>query len=325
MERRGMTTAEVTARAENSDSPRPRRRGLGLGSNPVVLKELRGRMRGARAFIVLTVYLALMSGFTALLYMLAASARDLYGFTSGGQIGRTLFVGIFAVELFLVTFIAPAFTAGAISGERERQTYDLLRTTLLPARALVVGKMLSALAYVLLLILAAVPLQSIAFFFGGVSEVEVILSLVIFVVSAIFLGAVGIYFSAAQPRTLSANVTTYAVTLAITFGPALLLVVLSALIAPRLSTLPISTQTALTYGALALAITNPLSTAFLSQSFLLQNQGAGLVTVPLVDLSSGTTAQLTIISPWLPFTVFYLLLALFFIVRAVRRVNRIDV
>ena len=28
--------------------------------NPVMLKELRGRMRGARAFVVLTVYLLLM-------------------------------------------------------------------------------------------------------------------------------------------------------------------------------------------------------------------------------------------------------------------------
>lgn len=28
--------------------------------NPVVLKELRGRMRGARAFVVLTIYLSLV-------------------------------------------------------------------------------------------------------------------------------------------------------------------------------------------------------------------------------------------------------------------------
>ena len=129
-------------------------------------------MRGARAFVVLTVYLTLMSGFTALLYMISSSTKDIYGFTSGGTIGRYLFFGIVGIELFLVTFIAPAFTAGAISGERERQTYDLLKTTLLPARALIVGKMTSALSYVFLLLLAAIPLQSIAFLFGGVTEAE---------------------------------------------------------------------------------------------------------------------------------------------------------
>src|SRR3954463_4400854 len=169
------------ATAEISEAPaRPVRQGkIRLVRNPVVLKELRGRMRGMRAFVVMTIYLALMSGFTTLLYVLYSSSLNYYGFTSGGTIGRVLFVGIVGVELFLVTFIAPTFTAGAISGERERQTYDLLRTTLLPARSLVVGKLISALSYVLLLLLAAIPLQSIAFLFGGVTESEVVLSFVI--------------------------------------------------------------------------------------------------------------------------------------------------
>ena len=34
-----------------------------IATNPVVLKELRGRMRGNRAFIILTGYIALMSAF----------------------------------------------------------------------------------------------------------------------------------------------------------------------------------------------------------------------------------------------------------------------
>ena len=37
--------------------------------NPVVLKELRGRMRGARAFVVLTVYLVLLGAFSSLVYV----------------------------------------------------------------------------------------------------------------------------------------------------------------------------------------------------------------------------------------------------------------
>src|SRR5438876_11937537 len=118
---------------------------------PGVLKELRGRMRGMRAFVVLTVYLTLMSGFVTLLYVLNASWMSNPGSAAGANIGRLLCAGIVGTELFLVTFIAPTFTAGAISGERERQTYDLLRTTLLPARSLVLGKLVSALSYVFLL------------------------------------------------------------------------------------------------------------------------------------------------------------------------------
>jgi hypothetical protein len=41
-----------------------------LRINPVALKELRGRMRGARAFVVLTIYLTLMSAFAMLVYLI---------------------------------------------------------------------------------------------------------------------------------------------------------------------------------------------------------------------------------------------------------------
>src|SRR5690606_31149931 len=98
------------------------------------------------------------------------------------------------IEMMLVAFIAPAFTAGAISGEREHQTYELLRTTLLAPSKLVLGKLLAALFYVLLLLLAAVPLQSIAFFFGGVAETEVILAFVILFVTALLFCTMGLYF-----------------------------------------------------------------------------------------------------------------------------------
>jgi ABC-type transport system involved in multi-copper enzyme maturation permease subunit len=298
-----------------------------LASNPVVLKELRGRMRGARAFVVITVYLALMSGFTTLLYVINASVRDFYGQTSSGVIGRTLFTGIVGIELFLVTFIAPAFTAGAISGERERQTYDLLRTTLLPARSFVLGKMVSALAYIVLLLIAAIPLQSIAFLFGGVTEQEVILAFIILAVTSITLGAVGLYFSARTPRTLTANVMTYGTALVITIGVPLIAWVISYILAPWLNangfaSLPYPVQAAGTYLLLFIYSTNPLMTAFLTRDFLLNNQAVGIFQQPLITTSGSYT--LTLVSPWIIFTVLYLIVSLVLIILTVRRVRRID-
>ncbi|MFN8375727.1 MAG: hypothetical protein U0694_23005 [Anaerolineae bacterium] len=76
--------------------------------------------------------------------------------------GRLLFAGIVGIELLLIIFIAPSFTAGSITGERERKTYDLLQTTLMSSPMFVIGKLESALSYVLLLLLSAIPLQSIA-------------------------------------------------------------------------------------------------------------------------------------------------------------------
>ncbi|MBC8170872.1 MAG: hypothetical protein H7X77_04350, partial [Anaerolineae bacterium] len=131
-------------------------------ANPVMLKELRERMRGARAFAVITVYLSLMSAFTVLLYIAYSPFNRGISTSVTGELGRVLFAGIVGIELVLIIFIAPAFTAGAVTGERERKTYDLLQITLLPRPSFIIGKLESALGYVFLLLLAAIPLQSIA-------------------------------------------------------------------------------------------------------------------------------------------------------------------
>lgn len=318
-----MTTAELSPAP--IAPPRTRRVNFRPFRNPVVLKELRGRMRGMRAFVVLTVYLALMSGFVTLLYVLYSSSLSYYGYASGGQIGRVLFIGIVGTELFLVTFIAPTFTAGAISGERERQTYDLLRTTLLPARSLVIGKLVSALSYVFILLLAAIPLQSIAFLFGGVTETEVILAFVILVVTAIALGSVGIYFSAIMQRTLTASIMTYGFALFVTLGLPLIVFVVVSLLGPMLFAMTPSAgvQTVLFYGLGALVSTNPLATALTTEVLLVNNQTVGFFNHSISG--TGWAQQLPAVSPWIVFTILYLLVSFVLVTLAIRRVKRIEI
>ena len=115
--------------------------------NPVMVKELRGRMRGVRGFAIISVFLTLMSFFTILLYLLRVPAG---GVVVTGDLGRELFIGVLFIELMLIIFIVPALTAGAITTERERKTYDLLQTTLITKATFVVGKMQSALGYIVL-------------------------------------------------------------------------------------------------------------------------------------------------------------------------------
>ena len=93
-----------------------------------------------------------------------------------------------------------------------------MQTTLITKATFVVGKMQSALGYIVLLLLSAIPLQSIAFLFGGVSEAELILALLVLLVSAIALGAFGMFFSSITERTLAATIRSYTVAIAITVG-----------------------------------------------------------------------------------------------------------
>jgi hypothetical protein len=288
--------------------------------NPVMLKELRGRMRGVRAFVVLTVYLGLMSGFTALLYLVYTPVNRSTGSAAAGEVGRVLFMGVVGIELMLIIFIAPAFTAGAITGERERQTYDLLRTTLLATSSFVIGKLESALSYVLLLLLAAIPLQSIAFLFGGVSELELILAFVLLTVTGITLGTVGIFFSAIAPRTLTASVRAYTSTLVATFiAPLVLTIVVNFLSSALRTTSPI-VESILIYVRDFLTSLNPIATALTTQQLLIDKQVLGFFTDTLA--TDGSTIPR--VSPWITFTIIYLVVATILIVLSVRRMRKLE-
>src|SRR5437868_4311345 len=89
-----------------------------LAANPMINKELRGRMRSARSIIVMTIYLTLLSLFCLVFYWLIDSTSR-YSSPYDAHIGRDLLYAIVIFETLLVMFLAPAFTVGAISSERE--------------------------------------------------------------------------------------------------------------------------------------------------------------------------------------------------------------
>jgi len=190
---------------------------LRLGWNPIIIKELRSRMRGARAFIILTAFLLLLGLVSYGLYRIMAATSGRYGGRPllSAHVGQAIFTALAFFELLLVCFITPALTAGIISGERERLTYDMLLATPLRPHSVLWGKFISALVYVLLLIFAAVPMASLVFIFGGVAPEDLVGVLIILLTTAVTFGAVGLFFSALLGRTVRATVITYAVIIAL--------------------------------------------------------------------------------------------------------------
>lgn len=290
--------------------------------NPVMVKELRGRMRGIRGFAIITVFLTLMSFFTMLLYLLRVPQG---GVVVTGELGRLLFIGVLFIELMLIIFIVPALTAGAITSERERKTYDLLQTTLITKATFVVGKMQSALGYIVLLLLSAIPLQSIAFLFGGVSESELILALLVLAVSAVTLGAFGMFFSSITERTLSATVRSYTVAIVITIGlPVLALIFFQGAygnvvnnIATKISDNP-RDEAAMIYADMIATSLNPITATVYSQQMLIDHQQ--LVTMRVTLSSNGAT--IPILSPWVLLTITYLSVTALLVWIAIRRMER---
>jgi ABC-type transport system involved in multi-copper enzyme maturation permease subunit len=214
------------------------------GISAVSIKELRSRMRGRRAFIVLTIYLMLLALFAFAIYVYlkqqAATNTNFGGFPRpdtgfpgwpSGQtlangtalsagIGHGIFGGLLFLETLLVLVLAPAFTTGAISLEREKQTLDLLVTTPLSTLGMVIGKLFSALIYVFLLIIASIPLASLVFVFGAVGPDDLVRAYVFLFALAFGMGALGLFVSALVKRTQTATVITFVLVLVLSIGTA---------------------------------------------------------------------------------------------------------
>lgn len=272
-------------------------------------------MRGARAFIVLTTYLLLVGAFVFLMYLLFSVNN-----TSPGDArlaGQAVFFTLVSIQIFVVIFMAPAFTSGAISGEKERQTFELLRTTLLSPRNYVIGKAISALSYVFLLLFSSIPLISMAFMMGGVSWVEVIISQVLLLVASVTFAMMGLYFSSRMKTTLGATVATYLTTFILIVAIPIVVLFATAILSPiGILTSSQVFEAIIAYGGVALSTTNLPATMIISEAFLIIDNA-------IWGISPGTPPGYWVPSPWYGSLVMHTLIAWVFFRWTVSRVKRI--
>ncbi|MEP6776477.1 MAG: ABC transporter permease subunit [Chloroflexota bacterium] len=294
-----------------------------MPANPVIVKELRGRMRGWRSVAILVIYLLILSLVTWLTFLAAGSYsnNNYYGGQSS-QIGKTIFGVLVGFQTIMVALLTPAFTAGAITSEREQKTYDLLMTTLLPARSVIFGKLGAALAWVALLILAVAPLQSLAFMFGGVSPEEVILSQVVLLMAAVLFASIGIFWSTVVKSSVASNVLTYGT------------ILLQLLVMPFLyylfvtifnggysaSGASIQDHASFWYVSGVVLSFHPFIAMSLSEAFFLQGQSLFIYTSS--DIWQGHS--LFVISPWLIFCIEAPLVSALLVAISIRRVKPIQ-
>ena len=198
------------------------------GIAAIGVKELRGRMRGRRAFIILTIYLLLLAGFALMVETLIERSYSTNFGQSSAFASASVGQGIFAALLMLMTlqvvFLAASSTAGSISLEREKQTLELLVTTPISSLAIVIGKLLSALVYVFLLIFASLPLMAVVFVYGGVGPEDVLRGYAVLVATALGLGAFGLLCSSLVKRTTAATAITIFGVLTVTIGTVFVLI-----------------------------------------------------------------------------------------------------
>ncbi len=287
--------------------------------HPVITKELKGRMRGKQGFIILGAYLSFISFFISLIYVLIVSESSVsIGDPSFLQtVGKVIFSTVVLLELLMLAFIGPALTAGAISSEREHRTIDLLKTSLLSPCSLVFGKLSSSVVFLLLLIFTALPVESLAFFLGGVGAEEMIVSTLMLVVTAVFFCTLGLFFSSISQRTLLSTVFSYA-SILLSFIVFIFLLFFIGMLG-SINARSVITETVLTTAAWFIFSINPFFAATISEIILIDEQSLWLTSSNLF----GTTS-FPLPSPWIIYVIFNILLSVLLITLSIYFVKRPD-
>lgn len=199
-----------------------------LQPNPIIVKELRSRMRGGRPYLILSGYLLGLCLICYGVIRIFEAQAQTGAVIISAHVGQGLFAALALAETLLITFLTPALTAGAVSSEREQLTYDLLLATPLRPGRILSGKLIAALSYVLLLIFAAVPLGSVILLFGGVAPRDLLKVLLLLLSIALAAGMLGLLCSTIARRTLRATIMTYLIIMIVIVGAYLIVAVRTA-------------------------------------------------------------------------------------------------
>jgi len=189
--------------------------------NPVYKKELQINVRSIKLPVMIIFFNMMLTLIGLIVFYDIISLTEIEANISYSS-AITLYQLLVIIEFSLLVFVVPAVTAGGISGERERQTLDILLSSRLTPANIILGKLASSVNTMILLIISGLPVISLIFIFGGVTFRDVLTITIYLVFVTFFVGTLGIVFSTAVKRTTSATVLTYGSILFFCLGTLLL-------------------------------------------------------------------------------------------------------
>lgn len=284
--------------------------------NPVIEKELKVKMRGWRSPLLISVYLGFL-GLVVFLFYLTTSYSSRYGGNVfNPTVALTIYNTLAVIQFILLMFITPALISGAVSSEREKQTLDLLLCTNFSPFSIIMGKVVVSIAHILLLITASLPIMATVFLYGGVNFLDLLLLFGFYLVTALMLASVGIFFSTVFKRSSVSTIMTYLTVGFLTVGTIIIFVIWGMVhLAPNNSQ-PSYTE------VMSFLFANPL---FAFSSVISGNSSGGSFMSIFYQLRTLTNTPPVLfgieIHPWMLNMLFNLLISALFIFLSSRRIT----
>jgi ABC-type transport system involved in multi-copper enzyme maturation permease subunit len=172
--------------------------------NPVLQHELLTNLRMTRAFVLLFAYVALLGGVVYLAWP-QEQRLDMAQPEAAKRLVNLFFFG----QYMLASLMAPSFAAGAITGEKERMSYEMLLASPLRPSAIVLGKLFAALCHLAILMVCSLPIVMLCLPLGGVSLYEVFAAYFGMISTVALFGMISLWASSFFARTSASLVVSY--------------------------------------------------------------------------------------------------------------------
>lgn len=179
----------------------------------LVKREFISLLRGRRAFFILVLFVAVCS-----LFVCFSWPEQTHVATRGPDLARILIGSVINMLFLGCALFVPALGATSIVVEREQDTFDMLRSTILRPSGILFAKLLNTVGFFLLLFIAVAPVASTVFFLLGIDISELFAAFLMLLATAFSCGIAGVYASARYRRTFIAIGMGYVVTCAALFG-----------------------------------------------------------------------------------------------------------
>ncbi len=180
--------------------------------NPIVKKDLQVTARSMRLSWGLFAYEGILA-VAFLLTLTVIQENNSYFYSSSNMYSDMIFLFpvLAIVQVCIVALIVPIITASSISGEKERQTFDIMLTTCMSPFSIVLGKVVSAVLRILFFVVASLPIMALSFVVGGMKWSSLLYYVLAITLLAIISGSIGILCSAFSRKSITAVIMSFGV------------------------------------------------------------------------------------------------------------------
>ncbi len=169
---------------------------------PIFDKELRVSSRRRRNYVLRFAYISLLSAILFFVWaeVVQTSGYSLFQASRMAHAGQSIISFIVWFQFCATQIIAVIMLSTSISDEIYNKTLGLLMTTPINSFQIVMGKLLSKLLQLILLLVISLPLLAVIRIFGGVPWNYIISSLCLTLATIIFIGSLSLFFSIFSQR-----------------------------------------------------------------------------------------------------------------------------